>query len=181
MTSYTRRRHETFPRTRQLKSVSESDTVSRTINAAFSANNLYTDLAQTTMDRGEEKHGKSVEHFVDEVITDNYEHETKDGIFELAPESAPDKRPTTTPGYNGYMVVPAIIITPPETSEAPPKDTEPVAPATTSSALHAGKVYLKPDVLYPPTPIECADSSLGYPLRPDSRSVLSADCGETLA
>ena len=136
------------------------------------------------MDRGEEKHGKSVEHYVDEKITDNYDHETKDGVFdfELAPESAPDKRPTTTPGgYNGYMVVPSIIITPPDTSEAVPKDTEPVTSATTSSALHAGKVYLKPDVLYPPTSIECVYSFFGYPRRPDSRSVLSVDCGETLA
>ena len=132
------------------------------------------------MDRGEEKHGKSVDHYVDEVITHNYDHETKDGVFELAPESAPDKRPTTTPGYNGYMVVPSIIITPPETSEAAPKHTEPVTAAMTSS-LHAGKVYLKPDVLDPPTSIECADAFFGYPRRPDSRSVLSADCGETLA
>ena len=131
------------------------------------------------MDRGEEKDGKRIERYVDEVITHNYDHEAKNAVFELAPESAPNKRPTTTP-YNGHMVVPSIIITPPPTTQVAPKDTEPVTPATTSS-LHEGKVYLKPDVLYPPTSIECADAFLGYPRRTDSRSVLSAACGETLA
>lgn len=136
------------------------------------------------MDRGEESSEKRVEHNVDGVVTHASEqvatNSAGDVFTDAVLDPAPKKR-QATPRESDDPTIPFIIVSPPSTTEAAPAiDTEPVKVAATTPL--AGKTYLKPNVLYPPTAsIERADVCLGYPKRVASRSVKTTACADSLA
>ena len=133
------------------------------------------------MDRGEESSKKRVEHNVDGVVTHASDQVATNSAGDVTTDAVLDPAPKKRQLIPGDPTIPFIIVSPPSTTEAAPAiDIEPVKVATTTPL--AGKTYLKPNVLYPPTAsIERADVCLGYPKRVASRSVKTTAYADSLA
>ncbi|KAI0213068.1 hypothetical protein LSAT2_001937 [Lamellibrachia satsuma] len=172
-TKQRRTEEETVGGTRRYESVrqSETDTVNRSTSGGF---HLYTSnsryIRRWTVEKRARRSASNttwdgvVTHASEQVATNSAGDVFTDAVLDPAP-----KKRQATPRESDDPTIPFIIVSPPSTTEAAPAiDTEPVKVAATTPL--AGKTYLKPNVLYPPTAsIERADVCLGYPKRVASR------------